>query len=228
MRVVRFLCGIAMMGCMCFFMTGPLEAQSASRNRTLQDAAGIARNSFRLSMPASLSYQFAFDAATNTFIKPQTASAAFRRIDIDTAFQFLFLLPRGLYIGPEFGVSISMPTLALPLTLGLAGIAFAPPNESHAFTSTVAGHFPIRVVLNIPLLSDSIDMDVFAGAQFNLARSAAQDVIDVTFDMGTRMYVYNVFLDISYALPVSIAIDTALATAGFWQNGLTIGMGYRL
>ena len=236
MRVVRFLCAISIVGC-AYFLAAPLEAQSVNEGAAVvRDAPGAERDFFQFSVPLSLSYQFAFDTTTHAFIKPQTASAVFRRIDLDATFQFLFLLPRGLYIGPEVGVSVSVPSLAIPLTLGFAGIAFMLPNElnvftsieAHTFTSTLAGHFPIRMVLNIPLLSDSIDMDIFAGAQFNLARSAIQSVIDLTFDVGTRMYIYNLFVDISYALPVSIAINTTRAAAGFWQNGLTIGIGYRL
>ncbi len=168
-------------------------------------------------IPLSLSYQVPLDFATSS------TAAVFRRLDVDGTLQLLGEVSPVVSIGGEVGISTSLPSVAMPLSAGFASIAYV---LEPGYASIVAGHFPIRVVVNFSV-DPIFDFDVYSGIQFNLINNTIDNHYDMTVDVGARFYVANIFVDISYALPVSVDFESTPATTGFWNNALTVGAGYR-
>lgn len=173
-------------------------------------AQGSDSGGITITVPISLSYQANFD---NLPEDDDLVRDIFERADIDAGIGVLFPIGRFLSIGPEAGFSLPIE----PLTRNVFII-----------------HVPVRLVLNFAL-SNNISLDALLGTEFNIRSfnigADSIDFTDLTFDIGTRLDLFGFLVGIQYTLPFSVDItapELGSIPSDFWQNGLTISLGYKV
>ena len=179
-----------------------------------------------IGIPVFASYRAVFDQLANPGANPN--DDIIRNIDIGATFQFLFPVGNSLSIGPEFGISFPVGWIS----------------TDNYINSTVF-HIPIRLTLN-SATNDFFSWDVFLGTEFNVSdlshdslvfdedtqrfvnsSETIASTVELTFDVGARVYFGGFMIMAVYKLPVAIVIRDTLNLPGLWDNSVFFGLGYR-
>ena len=223
--------------------TNPEDQTTSDANKkAIKEVAIRDRRFFQFNVPLSLSY-----AATFSNLSTPSTTDVFALLHVDSAYQVLFNLENstdyGMSLGPEIGISLSTSAAlffgtssaaaGIPLlffddlwwlvTIPIAALSVVPiilfPGE---FVDSVSVHIPVRLVYNIDF--GGMDIDFLFGPQFNIGVPDTS----LTVDIGVRLATwFGLFLDVIYALPFSVDVDSGAVYDGYWDNALRAGIGYR-
>lgn len=186
--------------------------------RSVLQVADAALRSFDLSgivfrVPITVSSQIDIDDLLDP--ASNIGTNALLRGDIEVGFSVLFPLGDStVSMGPEMGVSIPIASLVA------GGLIL---------------HVPIRAVV-IFAPTRNINIDVLAGIELNIWNEERIKFTDLTFEIGARLDARGFLVGLQYTLPFAIPFgDPQVAysslnsyVANYWQNALTLSVGYRI
>lgn len=189
-------------------MSIPVDAQRtfAQRNR-IEPWIGI---------PISLYSQVAIEEIDNGQILNQLGN-----IDLNITTQIMFPVTDVISIGPEIGISYP------PTSIGIA--------IEEQSVQRLADRFriPLLFVTDF-VLSESglLHIQLFTGTRFNIWNTQGEFLKTLTVELGARISIAGVFVEVGYSLPFSLNLDqvasvrTTPSTVRAWDNNLTLGAGY--
>ncbi len=199
-------------------VTAPVFSQQAENDTP--------ETSLYIGIPVFASYRAVFDQLTNPGANP--GDDIIRNIDIGVTFQFLFPIGNSLSIGPEIGASLPVGWVS-----------------TENYINTRVFHVPIRLTLN-GITNDFFSWDIFLGTEFNVSDLSHDNLrfdvdtqkfvdtsetiastIEMTFDIGARVYLGGFMIMAAYKLPAALVISDTLNLPDLWDNSVFFGVGYR-
>lgn len=167
-------------------------------------------------IPISLSSQIAIEEIGNEQILNQLGD-----VELNLTTQIMFPVTGIVSIGPEIGLSYP------PAFIGIAIQTQSAQRLADRF------RIPLLFVTDF-VLSESglLHIQLFTGTRFNIWRTQGEFLKTLTLELGARVSIAGVFVEVGYSLPFSLNLDQAASvrttpnTIGVWNNNLILGAGY--